>query len=247
MTENTAARIEGAKKNIDKITKKLERVQVALGGGKNPYFYIESDLGRTERELADAAAALAKWEAKGAKEDAEERELKIPAIEAFLETWKQKAAIYYKAALASLLDYLADRKTKTKALIDDCKANGLPASGATFTAKEKSLGLDYSSSQRHIKASFPALAVELRAYGKGWEERLETLLEREKNAKRQGLIVRVREIVGEVTDAAGLYVADDGEINGVVVGTQGKARVTTISAGGYNVQCFHFRVLVKAL
>ena len=47
------------------------------------------------------------------------------------------------------------------------------------------------------------------------------------------------------TDASGLEVGAKGELNGLVNGTRGVARVTTIGAGGYNIQCFHFRTLVK--
>ncbi len=44
-----------------------------------------------------------------------------------------------------------------------------------------------------------------------------------------------------------LLIEKDGELNGYISGTRGKASVHTIGAGGYNVQCFHFRVLVKKL
>ena len=61
---------------------------------------------------------------------------------------------------------------------------------------------------------------------------------------------RVKEKVGEATDWAGLYVTQGNEwegavVNGVVKGTKGTAYVETIGAGGWNIQKFHYRTLVK--
>lgn len=52
-----------------------------------------------------------------------------------------------------------------------------------------------------------------------------------------------------------LYIADDGNLNGYIIGKDGNATVETIGVGGYNEhvildsgrhgQCYHFRVLVK--
>ena len=63
---------------------------------------------------------------------------------------------------------------------------------------------------------------------------------------------RIKDIVGEVTDYSGLHLTQGNEwegtvINGVVEGTNGKAIVETIEAGGYNIQKFHYRTLVKRL
>ena len=49
----------------------------------------------------------------------------------------------------------------------------------------------------------------------------------------QSIIERTNKIVGEITDAAGLTITA-GELNGVIIGTKGKARVKTIGCGGYN-------------
>lgn len=59
---------------------------------------------------------------------------------------------------------------------------------------------------------------------------------------------RVKEITGEVTDWSGIH-AEIGTyfgavLNGVVIGKEGRARVESILAGGYNIQRLHVRVLV---
>ena len=58
------------------------------------------------------------------------------------------------------------------------------------------------------------------------------------------LVTKIQKICGEVT-SANLYIGHNGELNGHVFGTESNAEVRTIGAGGYNVQRFHFRTLVK--
>lgn len=58
------------------------------------------------------------------------------------------------------------------------------------------------------------------------------------------LVERTKEVVGDVTDWEHLRFGAQG-LEGVVTGTEGKAAVFTIVAGGYNIQRRHYRVLVK--
>lgn len=62
------------------------------------------------------------------------------------------------------------------------------------------------------------------------------------------MITRVKEKVGKITDYSDLYINSAIEgicINGVIVGELGKVRIESITAGGYNIQKLHVRVLVK--
>lgn len=78
------------------------------------------------------------------------------------------------------------------------------------------------------------------------EALIQSTLDGEVAAKYDMIVERATQKVGKVVDASGLYVADTGELNGYVKGETGKkVKITTIGAGGYNIQCFHFRVLVK--
>lgn len=58
------------------------------------------------------------------------------------------------------------------------------------------------------------------------------------------LVERTSHIVGKITDWSDLSFTIRG-LNGVVKGTNGTAEVTTVRAGGYNIQRLHYRVLVK--
>jgi len=69
------------------------------------------------------------------------------------------------------------------------------------------------------------------------------------NASVFNLWQRVKDTVGDVVDY-NLHTANGNSmegmaINGIVKGTKGTAEVTTIGAGGYNIQRYHFRVLVN--
>lgn len=87
------------------------------------------------------------------------------------------------------------------------------------------------------------------------QEWLEKSIEQEKNNKLIDLMTRVSKITGEIVDAQYLYIANDGNLNGYIIGKDGNAEVETIGAGGYNEhvildsgrhgQCYHFRILVK--
>ena len=65
------------------------------------------------------------------------------------------------------------------------------------------------------------------------------------------LINRTVDIAGKITDCQYLCLEQDNLgysiINGIVIGEKGKARVESIGAGGYNIQRYHIRVLVKEI
>ncbi len=247
MSEITSSRIESTKSSIQKLTKKIDRINAALGGGKNPYYYDESDLRRANQELQEAEERLHKWEAKLVAEEKEAGEPRIEAVETFLENWKCSAREYYNLRITEYRTYRAERTKKRKALENEFRSKGIFLYGKEMHDAEKEAGIDYDSSRQYVKSHFDALVVDIVSRGAQGPEFLEKSLDDEVKRKRRNLIARVKKVTGTIIDASGLYIAGNFEINGVVIGENGKARVTTISAGGWNVQCLHFRVLVKSL
>lgn len=79
------------------------------------------------------------------------------------------------------------------------------------------------------------------------ETLLKKTLEKEAQAKYEDLCNRISAVVGEIEDVSNLHIARNGQLNGTVVGSRGSAKVETIGAGGYNIQCFHYRTLVHSI
>lgn len=80
------------------------------------------------------------------------------------------------------------------------------------------------------------------------ENKLNKVISQEKERKYKDLVKRVEAVVGTITNAENLHIGNqNGELNGYVEGTNGKCSVETISAGGYNIQCFHYRVLIHKI
>lgn len=73
---------------------------------------------------------------------------------------------------------------------------------------------------------------------------LEKALEAEKKAKIIDLISRVESIAGTILDATNLHIGKKGDLEGIIIGEHGAAKINTIGAGGYNIQCYHFRTLI---
>ena len=77
---------------------------------------------------------------------------------------------------------------------------------------------------------------------------LEIIENNEKSAKALiiDLFYRIRHITGEVTDWTQIFCSNNA-LNGIVIGKEGRAKVESILAGGYNIQRLHVRVLVHSV
>lgn len=78
------------------------------------------------------------------------------------------------------------------------------------------------------------------------DEEFRKIEEREADVWLLDLYNRVREITGEITDCSNIIWGGKC-LDGYIVGKEGKAEVTTIGAGGYNIQRWHLRTLVKKI
>ena len=110
---------------------------------------------------------------------------------------------------------------------------------------------------RNNDIEYRELRMNLRnKWGRGWyefmsltEEQIHKANVNAADALVMNLINRTIEIAGKITDCSYLTLDNDNQgyliINGVVIGEKGKAKVESIGAGGYNIQRYHIRVLVK--
>lgn len=250
-------RIEGKEKEIAKLTKKLERIHKAQATNweVNPYWYSEYDLKYTTRDLEDAKRMLEDYKAKLATETEKANSRNVKAIIEFLEAWKARVEKFYGERFAKYPAALEQYQ-------EDMKQFDLDYYEERKLKKEKYLEwLDYNERRSAVKEAFqmrfgfldPYISrkynPETQRYDL-WqmdEEKLAKDLKEDANRKYDNIIERTNEICGTIKDAAGLKVGDKGELDGYVIGERGTAHVHTIGAGGYNIQCFHFRVLVHEL
>ena len=79
------------------------------------------------------------------------------------------------------------------------------------------------------------------------ETSIKKTIENEKQVKIIQLTMRVTNVVGTITDAAHLEIGEKGDLVGIIEGEKGKATVETITAGGWNIQCFHYRTIVNKI
>lgn len=114
--------------------------------------------------------------------------------------------------------------------------------------KKQTIRKEYSDSHNHREMR--------EKWGAGWyefmyitTEQIHTQNVKDAETLVLNLINRTIEITGKITDAKYLRIGSDNNgysiINGIVIGEKGKASVTSIGAGGYNIQRYHIRVLVK--
>lgn len=261
-------RIQGKEKELDKLNKKLERILKAEASNyeeNNPYYYTDYDKRACERDIKYVEDDLIEYREQLAIEIEKQNSRNIPAILDFLAKWKERVFSFYekdliecfeeRANLKKLYDEYYSLSYKERYELGEnteyhkvrhnfyCKLNGYKER-QTFTnrwGKEDYKDVKVKDGEwehlRHYLDRCDTLDDCLKL--------LDKELEQEKNRKYDFIIQRVNKIVGQITDAYGLRVGSNGELNGIIIGTKGKASVETIGAGGYRVQCFHYRVLIR--
>ena len=258
-------RVAGKAKELEKLTKKMGRIQAAAATGweKNPYYYDESDLRRTAREIEETRAALEKYQEdlQIAQQKANSRNVK--AILEFLEGWKTRCMDFYGKGLRAAFDEKAEVQEIGR------RASAFRYGTEEYKAAQAAYRERYKAYQEKLRGKYEKVTkergsrkytTEVKVQEGAWEyvaplmrrsyeesmERLAKDLAEEANRKYDFIIERTNAIVGEITDAAGLEVGAKGDLNGYIKGTKGIAKVQTIGAGGYNIQCYHFRTLIHA-
>lgn len=225
---------------------------------KGPNFY---ELYSAYRDLGENKNTLNKYIEAIKKIDNFNNMEKIGPIWDFLTDWENKAYNWYLANAEKYFELKKNYKkaweeNKEKYLDRYSLTSNSGYRNAEYYAK-KAFNEDYYSNINSLTVDLTHLKGEYEnGYGSEYiytsytvdKEKLTKILADEKVRKYDDLVNRITKVTGVITDASGLYIGDkNGEINGVVIGEDGKAKVETISAGGYAVQCFHYRVLVHKI
>ena len=207
---------------------------------------LEDDLGRLHKEVAELQKKLEGYKQELQVIIEKENSRNIQVIIDFLEWWKQEVKDFYQGKtedwITTLQDYYKEnrkfcewknrnfKERKNKELM---KQMGKPAEDAK---------------KRHELFNF--LTPYMERSGNTYQidmDKLQKDLDQEANRKYDFIIERTNQIVGQITDASNLTVGDKGDLNGYIIGLNGTAKVQTIGAGGYNIQCFHFRTLINRM
>lgn len=215
-------------------------------------------------KLYDVSKTANNWKIKLEKEKNKVKVEKIPAIWKFLCNWEQKSIKWYKENAIRYFDLkekeeqkLYDYKTsedyqkklnqqievhKTHCLNFEAKQNTILYN--IIYKLEREWKLEYYSEidsfTKEIVTSFKNRTIDA--------DKLTKEIAKEKLNKYFDLVNRITKEVGEIKDANHLSIGEQkGEINGYVEGTKGIVKVETISAGGYNIQRFHYRVLIHKM
>lgn len=190
------------------------------------------------RDLATAEATLRKYKEKLTKAQAFQSEEKIQVIWDFLQMWRANAYEFFVENCGELGELQAHEKEEWEAFkaADDAYNS--------YTANWQKSSVQREWRERYYQNIHSVTKMVYTHSGKWDDEKLNKLLDKDVESKYKDFIARIAEKAGNIQDATGLSVAGNGVVNGIVVGDEHTVRVETILAGGYNIQCLHYRVLV---
>lgn len=244
-------RIAGKIAEIEKLNNKIARIEKAKASNweNNPYYYSERDLVVANKEKQAAENALADYQAKLKEEDDKAASRNIPVITEFLDKWEQNAIAFY------LSEYEKYKEAQKEYYAEDHElCEKFNSSFDHEVRREAQLEM------RKLHKEFRERWTHVTQFNHGslsWEETMCKDIAQEKIVKYDDLINRVVRVTGPIIDASGLRIGAKGDINGIVIGQDGKADVKTIGAGGYNSnitldsgrhgQIFHYRTLIRVV
>lgn len=175
------------------------------------------------------------WEIKHAKEDLETAKAQLVKIKAS-EIKKQTEEDIMNSMPTAIIDFM-EKTIKAWDTYDlNMRARIIEEKKSAITREDRA----------EIVKKYGAVLIRI--------SRMTTEEIKNENAKFAKILVlnlykRVRDITGEITDARGLHVTMGNNgyavINGNIIGKDGRAVVESIGAGGYNIQRWHIRTLVK--
>lgn len=189
-----------------------------------------------------------------------QKEEVVKKIDEFLEIWKKEVRKYYeycyevynekRKKLRDKSNYFSNSKVyESSSVFMSIKKNEL--SLESFAEKHK-YDIDKLKDEMISYTEDSELVSKLRAdkliYDNGTLPLSEYLVEidnylvNQAEIRRNMFIKRIEELGGDILRLIDLDIDVNSLLNGTVSCLKGDVRIQTISAGGYNIQCYHYRV-----
>lgn len=213
-----------------------DKVRFEIDYANNHVKYWSKSIRDTEKKINKYEAQLAEF--KGMLEG---RIKEYPIVRKFVNDWRDKcvAHINNEETIKAMLSDYNDMMREIAVIESSAKESGEDLM-KTY-CKKKELRAKFEGDWGFVSVYYSFYNNELDV------EKLERDYNREADRKYDKLIEDVEYYVGEITDISELRIGVDGNLNGIVVGKNGKVKVQTILAGGYNIQCLHYRCLLNRI
>ena len=195
-------------------------------------------------DLHEANKLLAKYQSQLDKLVNFEKADKIEVIWNFIQKWKESAYNFY---IDNANQFIKLRENHKQAWEEYKKTQEYEEQLEMFNKWHNWGSNEYRVEKEFDKkyySDIQSLTMDIVNYKTIDTEKLQKILDKEVIVRYNTLVKQVTDITGEITDASNLRMGAKGEINGIVIGEKGKAKVETFGAGGYNVQIFHYRTRV---
>lgn len=232
-------RVENFEAKLQKINKRIERLKKKVEEDPTDYYY-KNDLSSARREFEQTKEKLEDFRNRLAQEERRAAARNIRPLLDFLEDWRQRNEEFYRDAYRR---YVAGRETHR----EKCKkAEGdeLKRFRTAYLEKWTFLSEYITGGRGQIYYDDNDLSSFVPAF---LEEKMLRDLRLEADAKYDFLVMQIEKLGGALRDVSNLCVACNGELNGLVLGEKNIVSVKTVGAGGYNIQRFHFRTLVRLI
>jgi hypothetical protein len=253
-TEKAEAKVEKCKKTIERHKKQLAKKEAVLIKAGFTKEQVENDIDSIKWPEPNKPGGEFYWEAcdvEHKRRDIRDAGKKLEKAEKTLSNWKEKLAAEQKeednvkkADVPEVIMEFLNRWEDEAVAWNVEKANEVDE----YIKKLKERGYTAERAVEIAANNHGQLAVfASRFEGVKRENFIKDEIAHEKKRKGLKIVWDIKGYAGEIKSYERLYVDVSGNLNGIVVGERNTVEVNTIGAGGYNIQRYHYRTLVKVV